>query len=248
MLKKILIIIFATCIFYKTANADVCYYINKQTIKNAVEIIKKQKEVFKYCSICPSAEALKIAVKNISETSPIAINGTNVDIAHLYYFKNNNFINIGIEAGCIKNGQYGIEKSLNKLPILYDSKEKNMELIEAKIQKIHNKCSSLSKNKNNITTNDMIDYNSQCSQYFIEEIKKEIKTAFSPHEQTKMLEYLSQSENAIFNFYNNIYSANKYCDGQCGTMATYLPYIDKISMLEKMLKKLLYLNLTKNGY
>ena len=92
--------------------------------------------------------------------------------------------------------------------------------------------------QNNIKINDCIS----------SAIENEIKQGFNEQQQISMLKYLGQVREGVLNFYREIYGANKYCYGQCGSISNLLPYSDESIVLRAMLERLLYLNLAKNGY
>lgn len=231
------------------ALADVCYDIDKDTANKVVCIIKQHSEIYEYCSICQTAKPTKINVENVKNTNPILVNDRPLDIAHLYYKKENKFINIGVEAGCIKAGEYGIMPDLDRLMVISPSEESNRQQAKNKAQEIYHQCLAVnSKESNKTTTAEMIKQNSKVNECLAAAVQQEIERGFSKEKQQEMSEYLLKSRKAVFNFYDRIYSQNKYCLGQCGSMANLLPYSDEGYLLQKMLEDLIYLNIAKNGY
>lgn len=251
MKKFIFILSLATISLLNSAPrvlADVCYDIDKDTANKAVRIIKQHSEIYEYCSICKTAKPTKINVENVKNTNPILVNGRPSDIAHLYYKKENKFINIGIEAGCIKAGEYDIKPDLDRLMVISSSEESNRQQAKNKAQEIYHQCLTVnSKESNKITTAEMIKQNSKVNECLAAAVQQEIERGFSKEKQQEMSEYLLVSRKAVFNFYDGVYSQNKYCYGQCGSMANLFPYSDEGYLLQKMLEDLIYLNIAKTG-
>ena len=54
-MKKLFLLWGIMAAFIPTAKADICYDINHDISAIAVEILKSQKEIYKYCSICKDA-------------------------------------------------------------------------------------------------------------------------------------------------------------------------------------------------
>lgn len=107
--------------------ADVCYDIDDKAADKAVEIIRNQKEIYKYCSICPETVPESIVIKDVQNNEGVTINGEAIDVAHTYYKENNQFINIGIASGCIKDGEYGIDAKLSNLAPIYETKKEEKQ-------------------------------------------------------------------------------------------------------------------------
>ena len=230
------------------AYADVCYDIRQDIVDKAVKIIKQQKTLYAYCSICPYAKAQEIKVKDVENSNPIKINGKPVDLAHLYYKDNNKYLNLGIKTGCIKDGEYYILSELDDLPEIHRTKENNKTKAKYKAQEIFNKCVATAENIKHETTLDMINQNTKINDCLEEAINNEIKKGFELKQQEKMNNYVNQLRKATYNFYYGVYAENKYCYGSCGTITTLLPYADEGNALTELLESLLYLNIAKNGY
>ena len=108
MMKKFILILAVLFVWGNGAWADICYDIDEQTSARAVKIIRQQKEIYSYCSLCDEAKPVIIPVQNIVKGSPVSVNNTELDLAHTYYKDNAKFINLGVAAGCIKAGEYNI--------------------------------------------------------------------------------------------------------------------------------------------
>lgn len=231
------------------AFADVCYDIKEDASIKAAEILKSQKEIYIYCSICQDAEPQKMTIQNLTQSNPFLVNGSPIDLAHTYYKENNQFINLGIAAGCIKDGQYNIKAALLKLLVIHRNKESNKKDAKEQTDKIYETCAAELKNKKaHLTTADMVKENILVNDCLDKAIREEIKKAFEPEEQEEMFADLKQTRTNFLKFYANIYSANKYCNGRCGSMSALLPYVDENSLLIQMLESLIFLNLERNGY
>ena len=122
-MKKVLLFLFSILSTIQNAEADICVYINDVVSENAHNIIKEHDEIYEYCSICINATAKKIKVKDIKKGNPIYVNDTAIDLAHTYYKKGNKYINIGIESGCIREGENDILKELSNLSDIYRTKK-----------------------------------------------------------------------------------------------------------------------------
>ncbi len=107
-MKKLFLILGISLIFGTNTWADVCYDIDLQTARKAVTIIKSQKEIYEYCSICDEAEPKTLKVGDVKESNPVYVNGIALDLAHTYYKQKDKFVNLGVAAGCIKDGDYNI--------------------------------------------------------------------------------------------------------------------------------------------
>lgn len=234
--------------FISVAQADVCYDVNREAAAKAVKILKSQKEIYKYCSICNDASSQKIPINSITADEHVYVNGKALDLAHTYYKKDGKYINLGIASGCIKSGEYGISKELTDLPVIHKTKEINRRQAEKQAQKIFEECSLLFRNKEAVSTADMVKQNINVNNCLADAVKKEIKQGFEPEQQAQMFEYLQEIRQGIFSFYAGIYADNKYCYGSCGTITNLLPYGDEYNILIKMLESLLFLNIEKNGY
>ena len=128
------------------------------------------------------------------------------------------------------------------------TKENDKNLAKQQANAIFDECVSRIENNKSKTTQDMIEHNIKINNCLVEAVKQEIQKGFNPQQQAQMLEYLEQTRNDVWNFYNEIYTANKYCYGQCGSMSSLLAYSDEGHILMQMLERLLYLNRAKNGY
>ena len=247
-MKRFIILFGAAWLFAANANADICHEVNNEIASKAIELIKKHKKIYSYCSICKEAQPQIIHVQNIKKDNAVYINDKAMDLAHIYYKEGNKYINLGIASGCIEDGKYGIFAKLDNLTKIHSSQKNNQKHAKQQAQYIFDKCSNNIKNKKIKTTQDMVKHNIKINKCIANAIKQEIKKGFKPEQQTKMLEYLEQTQEGIWNFYNGIYSANKYCYGQCGSITNLLPYSDEGRILIQMLESLLYLNIEKNGY
>ena len=247
-MKKCILILGLFLSLSTNAWADVCYNINETVAKKAVGILKTQKEIYQYCSICHNAESQTLKVHDIKDNNPIYVNGIALDLAHTYYKQNNKFVNLGIASGCIEAGEYNIAAELDALPTIHRTKERDKEQAHAKTQEIFEKCINDVKINDNITTADMIRQNTEINDCLENAIKAEIKKGFNAEQQEKMLEYMKQIREAALKFYFGVYTENKYCYGACGSMTNILSHSDEGKILVDMLERLIYLNISKNGY
>ena len=247
-MKKILALIIILLCGISSAYADVCYDITQEIADKAVEIIKQQKIVYDFCSICSDAKPLKIKVKEVQNSNPVKINGNPIDLAHIYYKKDHKYINLGIKTGCINDGDYYISAELDELQEIHHTKENDKVKAKSQVQETLDACAAGVKKMPSQTTADMIQQSSKYNDCLNAAIEKEIEKGFAPELQKEMLHYLKQLKNSAFNFYDGIYAKNKYCYGSCGTMANILPFNDENKLLIEILEKLVYLNITRNGY
>lgn len=247
-MKRIILLLVAILSFISNAWADVCYDVKKDIADKAVAIIKNQKILYSYCSICPEAEVLQIKVKNVQNSNPIRVNGKEIDLAHIYYKKGKKYINLGIQSGCIENGQYNISEDLEILAPIHRSPEIDENKIKSKTKKIFDACYSAYGKVSAQTTHDMMEQNEKINACLTEAIYKEIKKGFNAEQQDKMKRDIKQLQKSTLNFYYGLYAENKYCENACGTMANILPYIDEGKLLMDVLERLIFLNTVKNGY
>lgn len=174
---------------------------------------------FFFCSRCKS-RCLRFCKRK---------NRLTIDLAYVYIKKSDIYENLAFLSGCDEAKQNGIKPFRKELT---EIREKTNNQILSKIDLITEKCSDR-------------DFPNECLE---NKIKKQIKKAFEPKEQKEILKELEKAKNANFKFYDMIYNSNKYCIGQCGIYAQSLAYEDEARQLKSMLKKLIYLNETKNGY
>lgn len=92
-----------SCFNAKCAWSDICYEIKENAIARAEEILKHQKEIYQYCSICQETQIRKITIKDVKSDSPLLINNEAVDLAHIYYKEGDDFVNLGVASGCNRN-------------------------------------------------------------------------------------------------------------------------------------------------
>ena len=154
-MQKLVLLLGLFLSFSANAWADVCYNINETVAKKAVGILKTQKEIYQYCSICADAESQTLKVHDIKDNNPIYVNDIALDLAHTYYKQNNKFVNLGIASGCIEAGEYNIAAELDALPTIHRTKERDKEQAHAKTQEIFEKCINDIKINDNITAADM---------------------------------------------------------------------------------------------
>ena len=250
-MKKIILILFMviSCFNAKGALSDVCYEINGNVITKALDILKHQKEIYQYCSICQKTHARKIMIKDIKSSSPLLINNEAIDLAHIYYKEGEYFVNLGVKSGCISENEYNIKAKLDKLPDINQSRMENRKEAKEKAKKAYENCIKQNESdKEHQTTAEMIKVNKQINNCLVEIIKQEITQGFDEDMYESMYQDIDEIQKSISDFYGKIYSANKYCEGRCGTIATLLPDVDEGSILIEMLEKLFYLNINKNGY
>lgn len=247
-MKKIVLILELILSLCANAWADICYDVNDKVANSAVNLIKAQKEIYDYCSICPDANPQIIPVDNIKNGNPVYVHGIALDLAHTYYRKDDKYVNLGVASGCIKVGEYNITAELESLPNIHRTKENDKEQAKIHAQDIFEKCVSEAELKDNATTEDMVQQNIKINDCLESAIKQEIEKGFVTDEQAKILEYVGQIRRATLGFYFGVYAENKYCYGECGSMSNVLPYTDEYTILMNMLEKLIYLNIAKNGY
>lgn len=230
------------------AYADVCVYVSKDVANKAVEIIKTQKTLYDYCSICPDARAVEIKVNDVGNSDFVKVDGQKLDLAHTYYKENGKYINLGVKVGCIENEQYNISAELNDLPEIHHTKEKDKARAKSLMQKIYENCSVSIEKLPAQTTADMIERNVKINNCLNVAINQEIQKGFNTEQQVKMQQSVAQLRKAVIDFYYSVYAENKYCNGYCGTITNIIPYSDENKMLSELLEHLLYLNIAKNGY
>lgn len=245
-MKKVLLIML--CGFSFNAYADICYDVNKEVAAKAVDIIKTQTEIYKYCSICEDTKPQEITVQSVKADKSVYVNDEAIDLAHTYYKEGDKYVNLGIASGCIKDGEYNIAAKLDNLPENKLSNKDYKLQAQQQAQDIFDKCVNSVAEEKSVTTADMIQNNIKINDCISSAIENEIKQGFNEQQQISMLKYLGQVREGVLNFYSEIYGANKYCYGQCGSMSNLLPYSDESIVLRAMLERLLYLNLAKNGY
>ena len=247
-MKKFVLVLGLILSLCANAWADICYDVNDKVANSAVNLIKAQKEIYDYCSICPDANPQIIPVDNVQNSNPVYVHGIALDLAHTYYKDGNKFVNLGVASECIKAGEYNITAELDSLPNIHRTKENDKEQAKIHAQDIFEKCVSEAELKDNATTADMIQQNIKINDCLESAIKQEIEKGFVTDEQAKILEYVGQIRRATLGFYFGVYAENKYCHGGCGSISNILPYTDEYTILMNMLEKLIYLNIAKNGY
>ena len=247
-MKRFMFIFTLTLLFSFNVCADVCVEVREEIATKAVNILEKQKEIYDYCFTCNDAKPQTILVKNVTKDKKVYVNDKPIDLAHIYFKQDNKYMNLGIATGCIEDGMYGISAQLDNLTEFHNTKETNKEQAKQRANTIFDECINKVKNEKSKTTQNMVERNIKINNCLAEAIKQEIRKGFNIKQQAQMLEYFEQARNSIWNFYNDIYAANKYCYGKCGSITSVLPYSDEGLMLMQMLEHLLYLNIAKNGY
>ncbi len=235
--------------FAVEARADVCYDVSESTASQAAAIIKTQKVIYDYCSICQTAKPHAIKVKTVESTNSVMVNGKPLDLAHTYYKENNKYINLGIKTGCIHDGQYNISAELNDLPEIHRTEADNQKIAKSQAQKIYDKCFTESAEKlSSSVTSDMVEGSIEVNDCLNAAINQEIKNGFDKEQQAKMEQAVKQLRQSTRDFYVGVYAENKYCIGHCGTITNIIPYADENKILSELLERLLYLNIAQNGY
>ena len=140
-MKKFILSLMGILFSITNAQADICHNVNQETASKAMSIIKKQKEIFEYCSLCESAKSRSIQVENVSYDGSVYVNGQPVDLAYIYYKNSGEYINLGVDVGCVKDGAYGILAKLDNLIEFQHSKENNKEQAKQKAKAIFDECS-----------------------------------------------------------------------------------------------------------
>jgi hypothetical protein len=244
MRKLFIALVLFVSLFANNSFADICYDISVNVADNAYNIISNKKEIYKYCSICNDTKAEKIIIKDIKSGSPILVNGKAIDLAHTYYKKDNQFVNIGIASQCISNGEYNITASLKELLPTHKTSEADKSKAKKQTQEAIQTCFNENKNnKEHITTSDMIARNSLYIECIINTIKEELKKVFNKQEYSDIINSLDNMQKNIFSFYSQFYQTNKYCDPSCGSISLVKPYIDEEKILEYILEDVIYLNI-----
>ena len=123
-MKKFVVIFGVWLSFGTNAQADVCYDIDEKAANKAVEIIRNQKEIYKYCSICPDAEPEIITVSKVQNKEAVYVNDAAIDVAHAYFKQGDKFVNLGVASGCIKAGEYNISAELDSFSTQINKKNK----------------------------------------------------------------------------------------------------------------------------
>ena len=246
-MKKVALIFVITLFLCANTKADVCVEVNEEVASKAVNIIKKQKEIYDYCSICNDAKSRTIFIRSVTKDKKVYVNGIAIDLAHTYFKQDSKYVNLGIASGCIEDGVYGISAKLDDLAEFHHTNKTNKEQAQEQAKAIFDECTHKVENDKSQTTEDMIERNIKINNCLAAAIKKEIQKGFNPEQQSQILQNFEQIRKGTWNFYNNIYSANKYCYGQCGSITSLLPYSDEGYVLIQMLEHLLYLNIAKNG-
>lgn len=231
-------------LYASNAFADICYDIPINVANNAYNIISNQKEIYNYCSICNDTRVEKIVIKDVKSGSPILVNGKAIDLAHTYYKKDNQFVNIGIASHCISEGEYNITASLEELLPTHKTLEADKSKAKKQMQEAIQKCFDENKNnKEHITTSDMVVRNSLYRECIINTIKEELKKGFNQQEYSDIINTLDNMQKNIFSFYSQFYQTNKYCEPSCGSISLVKPYIDEEDILEQILEDVIYLNI-----
>ncbi len=229
-------------------NADICYDVTPKVVEKAVKILNGTQTVYHYCSICDTAESHIISIEKIATDNGVLINGQHIDLAHTYYKKDDKYINLGVAAGCINVGDYDIADVLPDLPVINITPEIRKQHAKEQAQQIFDTCSQPLSDNDMITTADMMKRNRKINNCLTDAIKKEVKKGFDTDRQPEVLVHLQKIQEGVFGIYSDIYAANKYCNGSCGTIANILPYADEGHVLMEILENLLYLNSAKSGY
>lgn len=255
---KIILLIMMMFVFVQDAKADICVFVDKQVAEKAVEILQKQTEIVDYCSLCASTNPKTIKIKTVNiqpkklndETFyAVEVNQIGIDLAYIYLKKGKKYENLAYLSHCKEAKKHNIHQFENAFPTKKEmSKEEMYKKSKEDAKAVMKKCSDKAFVKENLTTYDSLTASNQANDCIAEAIKQEIKKGFEPKEQKEMLDYLAQIRNPLFHFYDKIYNSNKYCIGQCGTIAQLFPYEDEAIVLEKMLESLIFLNIKKNGY
>ncbi len=228
--------------------ADICYDVTPEVAEKAVKILNGTQTVYRYCSICDTAEPHIISIEKIAPDNGVLINGQYIDLAHTYYKKDDKYINLGVAAGCIKAGDYDIVAVLPDLPVINITPEIRKQQAKEQAQQIFDTCSQPLSDNDMITTVDMMKRNRKINNCLSDAIKKEVEKGFDADQQPEVLAHLQKIQKGVFDLYSDIYAANKYCNGSCGTITNILPYADEGRILREILESLLYLNIAKSGY
>lgn len=218
-MKKFILILGLLPVFSTNARADICYNINEQVATKALEILQNQNEIYQYCSICPAAETKTISVNKIQNGNPIYVNDIALDLAHIYYKKDNKFINLGVASGCIKAGEYDIQAELKNLANPMNSTSK----IKALKQDVVN-CTNVFENEEkkcpelwNIKCYNHLMHTHKNTQQCYKKIAIDLFQNYYSLSKTDAETRFDTIQNVIHNQYLFIYNENDYCKkSNCG--------------------------------
>ncbi len=218
-MKKFVVILGLVLSINTTSWADICYDVNEQVADNAVKIIQNQKEIYKYCSICPDETPETVPVNNIKNGNPVYVNGVALDLAHAYYKQDNKFLNLGVASGCIKAGEYDIPAELESFDAHVKEKNKIKDLEQKFIE-----CSDIYKAKEQGCS---APWGWKCYNYLMQ-AHKDVRQCYKQIAVEIFKKYYGLSENDAekrydilqnftYNQYLFIYTENDYCKEKgCG--------------------------------
>ena len=139
-MKKVALIFVITLFLCANTKADVCVEVNEEVASKAVNIIKKQKEIYDYCSICNDAKSRTIFIRSVTKDKKVYVNGIAIDLAHTYFKQDSKYVNLGIASGCIEDGVYGISAKLDDLAEFHHTNKTNKEQAQEQAKAIFDEC------------------------------------------------------------------------------------------------------------
>ena len=119
----------------------------------------------------------------------------------------------------ISENEHNIKAKLDDLPDIHYLKEGTTEKAKEKAKKAYEDCVEQNKSlQEHQTTAEMVRVNTLINNCLTEKIKQEIAQGFDEDMRQGMYQDIEKIRKSISDFYGKIYSANKYCEGRCGTL------------------------------
>ena len=117
------------------------------------------------------------------------------------------------------------------------------QAVEAEVTSITERCCDYAYKEDPQSEVDMRRAAWDTNDCLIEEIKQQIRQAFTnPEDEQKMLTHLEKIRTNVYCFYGMLYSKNRYCAPDCGPIAAGLNEEELQIILQDMLKRLITLN------
>lgn len=245
------------CLLAFEAQADICAFIDQPTAERAYALLQNKHEFVKYCLPCQDEKPQSLAKEDLTlkyvnaekSLQQIYLNQQPQDLAYLFIYdqKAEKYINLALAADCPNVHNYkdklvpflNKELRLNENNKHHDCVGKSYEcyqnVAQKSFQKLEEKCRQTIIPTDHDTTMMMQQNAYKVSYCLVDEIKKELRSAFSDAATCDAAEQeLDALIKSLHQLYGHLYSENKFCAPRCGTVALLNPPTESRKILQNI--------------